>query len=108
MLKELGYDGRRPHVAGQRRRAAQDARRRRAEAVPDHHDGGHRARQSRPTIRSFKEVLPLLKGRGVQFVLLMNGLKPSDPAGDARAVEIIREMSALARDSGAQLLLYPH
>ena len=55
-----------------------------------------------------KEVMPLLKGRGVQFVLLMNGLKPSDPAGDARAVEIIREMAALARDSGAQMLLYPH
>jgi sugar phosphate isomerase/epimerase len=55
-----------------------------------------------------KEVMPLLKGRGVQFVLLMNGLKPSDPAGDVRAVEIIREMAALARDSGAQLLLYPH
>jgi sugar phosphate isomerase/epimerase len=55
-----------------------------------------------------KEVMPLLEGRGVQFVLLMNGLKPSDPAGDARAVEIIREMASLARDSGAQILLYPH
>lgn len=56
----------------------------------------------------FKEIIPLLKGRGVQFLLLMNGLKPSDPAGDARAVEIIREMAALAADSGAQILLYPH
>ena len=55
-----------------------------------------------------KEVLPLLKGRGVQLVLLMNGLKPSDTAGDPRAVEIIREMAALAAGSGAQLLLYPH
>jgi sugar phosphate isomerase/epimerase len=55
-----------------------------------------------------KEVMPLLKGRGVQFVLLMNGLKPSDPAGDARAVEIIREMATLAHDSGTQILLYPH
>ena len=55
-----------------------------------------------------KEVMPLLKGRGVQLLLLMNGLKPSDPAGDARAVEIIREMAALAQDSGAQVLLYPH
>jgi len=55
-----------------------------------------------------KEVMPLLKGRGVQFVLLMNGLKPSDPAGDPRAVEIIREIAALASESGAQVLLYPH
>jgi sugar phosphate isomerase/epimerase len=56
----------------------------------------------------FKEIMPLLKGRGVQFLLLMNGLKPSDPAGDARAVEIIREMASVAGDSGAQILLYPH
>jgi len=56
----------------------------------------------------FQEILPLLKGRGVQFVLLMNGLKPSDPAGDPRAVEILREMASLARDSGSQILLYPH
>jgi sugar phosphate isomerase/epimerase len=44
----------------------------------------------------------------VQFVLLMNGLKPSDPAGDPRAVEIVREIAALADKSGAQVLLYPH
>ena len=44
----------------------------------------------------FKELMPLLKGRGVQFVLLMNGMKPSDPAGDARAVKIVREMASVA------------
>ncbi len=55
-----------------------------------------------------KDVLPLLKGRQVQFVMLMNGAKPSDPSVDPRAVEILREMSDLARDSGSQLLLYPH
>ncbi|OHE76893.1 MAG: hypothetical protein A2107_03685 [Verrucomicrobia bacterium GWF2_62_7] len=56
----------------------------------------------------FKDVLALIKGRGVQFCLLISGMKPSDTAGDARAVEILREMSDLARESGAQLLLYPH
>ena len=55
-----------------------------------------------------KEVLGLVKGRGVQFALLMNGMKPSDPAGDERAVSIIREISDLGKDSGAQFLLYPH
>jgi sugar phosphate isomerase/epimerase len=55
-----------------------------------------------------KEVMPLLNGRGVQFLLLMNGLKPSDPAGDPRAVEIVREIAALAQPAGAQVLLYPH
>ena len=56
----------------------------------------------------FKEVLALVKGRHVQFDLLVGGMKPSDPAGDERAVKILREMSDLARDSGSQLLLYPH
>lgn len=56
----------------------------------------------------FKDVLALVKGRHVQFALLLNGLKPSDASGDPRAVEIMREMSDLARDSGSQLLLYPH
>jgi sugar phosphate isomerase/epimerase len=56
----------------------------------------------------FKEVLPLLKGRKVQFCLLVSGGKPSDPSLDENAVKVLREMSALAAESGAQLLLYPH
>jgi sugar phosphate isomerase/epimerase len=56
----------------------------------------------------FKEVLALVKGRQVQFDLLLNGMKPSDPSVDPHAVAILREMSDLARDSGSQLLLYPH
>ncbi len=56
----------------------------------------------------FRDVLALVKGRHVQFDLLVGGMKPSDPAGDERAVAILREMSDLARDSGSELLLYPH
>jgi len=56
----------------------------------------------------FKEVCGVIKGRGVQFCLLLNGMKPSDPTVDPRAVNILRAMSDQARDSGAQLLLYPH
>ena len=56
----------------------------------------------------FKEVCALIKGRHVQFDLLVNGMKPSDPSVDPRAVEILRAMSDQARDSGSQLLLYPH
>jgi sugar phosphate isomerase/epimerase len=56
----------------------------------------------------FKEVMPLLKGRGVQFLLLMNGMKPSDLAGDTRGVEIVREMAEVASPAGAEVLLYPH
>ena len=56
----------------------------------------------------FKEVCALIKGRQVQFCLLLNGMKPSDTSVDSRAVEILRAMSDQAKDSGAQLLLYPH
>lgn len=59
-------------------------------------------------VARFKTVLALIKGRQLQFCLLCKGLPSSDPAGDPRAVDVLREMSDLARDSGAQLLLYPH
>src|SRR5208282_4641801 len=48
---------------------------------------------------ALKDVLPLLKGRHVQFDLMINGLKPRDPAGEARAIEILRELSDMAKDS---------
>jgi alpha-L-fucosidase len=55
-----------------------------------------------------KEVLPLLKGRGVQLALIMGGMAPSDPQGDPRAVEIVREIATMAQPHGVELLLYPH
>ena len=56
----------------------------------------------------FNDVLALVKGRNVQFALIVNGAKPSDPSVDPHAVKILREMSDLARDTGTQLILYPH
>ena len=61
-----------------------------------------------PYPSGFREVLELVKGRQVQFCLIVNGVKSSDPSADPHAVEILREMSNLAEGSGAQLLLYPH
>jgi sugar phosphate isomerase/epimerase len=55
-----------------------------------------------------KQTLAAVKGRGVQFLLLVGGAKASDASADARGVEVIRAMSDLARDSGSQILLYPH
>ena len=56
----------------------------------------------------FTNVLALVKGKHVQFCLLISGAKPSDTTADERGVEILRQMSDLAKTSGAQLLLYPH
>ncbi len=107
MLKELGYDGV-GHIW--------------LEGIPERlktlDDAGLKLYQITMTVDltpgkpaydpRFKDVLALVKGRHVQFDLLVGGMKPSDPAGDERAVKILREMSDLARDSGSQLLLYPH
>jgi len=58
--------------------------------------------------KRFQEVLAAVKGRNVQFLLIMKGAKPSDASADDRAVAIVRKMSDLARESGSQLLVYPH
>ena len=107
MLKELGYDGV-GHVWLDNL----------AERVKTLDEAGLKLFQITMTVdvapgkpaydARFKEVLALVKGRHVQFALLLNGMRPSDPSVDPHAVEILREMSDLARDSGSPLLLYPH
>ncbi len=59
-------------------------------------------------IPRFQEVLQLVNGRKMQFCLLLNGLNPSDPSGDPRMVGILRQMSDYAKNTDAQILLYPH
>jgi sugar phosphate isomerase/epimerase len=57
---------------------------------------------------ALRDVLPLLKGRYVQIDLMINGLKPDDPTGEARAIEVLHELSDMAKNSGTEWLLYPH
>jgi len=107
MLKELGYDG-----VGHLFLDKVDERLKTLDAV------GLRLYQITMNVEmapgkppydpKFKEVLALVKGRKVQFLLLTSGGKPSDASLDPHAVTVLREMSALAADAGAQLLLYPH
>jgi len=54
------------------------------------------------------EVLPLLKGRGTMLALLVNGLAPSDLAGDERAAEVIGRIADMARPHDIRVALYPH
>lgn len=54
------------------------------------------------------EALPLLKDRGAMLALLTGGLPPSDTSGDARAVEVVREIAGLAQPYGVRVALYPH
>ncbi|MCA9435839.1 MAG: sugar phosphate isomerase/epimerase [Candidatus Omnitrophica bacterium] len=54
------------------------------------------------------EKLPMLKDRDVMLALLITGLPPSDPNGDSRAVEIVREIADMASEFGVRVVLYPH
>ncbi len=55
-----------------------------------------------------REVVNLLKGRPTILGVLMSGMKSSDSSGDARAVEVLREISDMAAESGIRVALYPH
>jgi sugar phosphate isomerase/epimerase len=63
---------------------------------------------SQPYDPRLKEVLPLLKGRPTMLAVLVSGLKPGDQSGDARAVELLREIAGLAQPFGVRVALYPH
>lgn len=61
-------------------------------------------------MEGLKAALPLLNGRGVTLWIPISSTtwQPSDPAGDARAVEMLRAMAELAAQAGARVALYPH
>lgn len=56
------------------------------------------------------EAVRLLRGRrAVLWVFVVSQrLRPSDPAGDARALPILREVADLAAQDGVGIVLYPH
>lgn len=57
-----------------------------------------------------KEAIEVLKGRNAILWLFVrsNKLKPSSPEGDARAVEVVREIADMASESGVRVAIYPH
>jgi sugar phosphate isomerase/epimerase len=57
-----------------------------------------------------KRLIPQLKGHGTLVWLVVNSkhYKPRTTGGDDRAVELIREIADVARDSGVTISLYPH
>jgi len=63
---------------------------------------------SEPYDPRLKDTLPLIKGRDTMLALLMGGLKPSDTAGDKRAVALVREIADKAQPFGIRIALYPH
>ena len=56
------------------------------------------------------ELIPKLKGHGTIVWLVLNSKqhKPSSTGGDARAVELLREIADQAQRFGVSISLYPH
>lgn len=107
LLKELGYDGAGHLWLDQvsERLKTLDAAGLKLFQIYVRVDLGKNPTALDPKLR---EVLPLLKDRGVILGVLMSGAKPSDVSVDDRAVAILREMAALAEPQGVRLALYPH
>jgi sugar phosphate isomerase/epimerase len=57
-----------------------------------------------------KEAIEVLKGRNAILWLFVTSKqhKPSSPAGDDRAVEILREIADMAAEAGLRVAIYPH
>jgi len=63
-----------------------------------------------PLGAEIRDSINQLRGRDAILWLFVssNTLKPSDPAGDAQAVPVLREVAALAEPAGVRVALYPH
>jgi len=61
-------------------------------------------------VPNFRPALKVLKGSGAMLWVNVNSrkYKPSDPAGDAHAVEILRGVADMAHEYGVKIALYPH
>jgi sugar phosphate isomerase/epimerase len=57
-----------------------------------------------------KEAIEVMKGRNAILWLFVQSkkLEPSSLEGDARAVQVIREIADVAAESGLRVALYPH
>jgi sugar phosphate isomerase/epimerase len=63
-----------------------------------------------PVSPAIRDVIEQLRGRAAFLWLYVNfpSHRPSDPAGDVRAVPVMREVADLAKEAGVRVSLYPH
>ncbi len=63
-----------------------------------------------PLSPEIRDSIDQLRGRDavIWLYVVSKANKPSDPAGDARAVPIMREVADLAGPAGVRVALYPH
>ncbi len=63
-----------------------------------------------PVSPAIRDTIAQLRGRDSVLWLHVksSAFQPSDPAGDAKAVPVMREVAELAGDAGVRVSLYPH
>lgn len=63
-----------------------------------------------PVSPAIRDAIQQLRGRDAVIWLFVKSKAqpPSDPAGDAKAVPILREVADLAAEAGVRISLYPH
>jgi sugar phosphate isomerase/epimerase len=63
-----------------------------------------------PADPKLPDSIKLLKGRDTRIEMAMRSktLKPSDPAGDDKGVDLVKKVSDLCGDSGPVVSIYPH
>lgn len=63
-----------------------------------------------PVSPAIRDAIHQLRGRDAVIWLFVKSKaqQPSDPAGDAKAVAILREVADLAAEAGVRISLYPH
>ena len=110
MVKDLGFDGigpcyTKPETLRQML-AAVDTQHSKLFALYAHLDLSAAA----PLSPQIRDSIDQLRGRDAILWLYVTSTahKPSDPAGDAQAVPILREVAALAEPAGVRIALYPH
>lgn len=110
MVKELGFDGIGPNYSTSAELRDMLA------AVDQHHLKlfaeyvGLDLDSASPVSPQIRDTISQLKGRdAVLWLFVMSKkFKPSDPAGDERAVSVLREIADLAEPAGVRVALYPH
>jgi sugar phosphate isomerase/epimerase len=63
-----------------------------------------------PVSPAIRDTIEQLRGRNsiLWLHVTFRAHKPSDPAGDAKAVPVMREVADLAKEAGVRVSLYPH
>ena len=107
LLKDLGYVGVEPHLGHERLPEWLEAL--------DKYGLSLNATYTVPMLENpmdpkLPESIRRMKGRPTRIELAIRSktLKPSDPAGDAKALDLLKRVSDLCADTGPVVSIYPH